>query len=324
MHLVMEGAERQDQAIAHDDTLVTGMRRRRRQREVLQVKNDKQRVRRHDEVDQHRAEIDQMLARVHRQAGPGADVGIAVMHRMHAAVQRRPVNQAVDQKKIKRLPGRQQQYQENHPRPARLQIEGRGIAVRHRPHHQHLIGTPDGYSAGEGPENIVTQLRIEGECPRVGRERPHVVAAFVALFPPDVKIQMQAAGDENQQYQVAQIDLRDPVRREFTAALKRGMEVSPRQYRQQQNDEPLRQRKPAAQHPSQYRHGIRRPTEIRRNLQRQGRRVMPGFPTPATFALDGLRAIQDFRHPAALPGTGRLESINQFFSLMRNSANGIM
>mgnify|MGYP000288109396 CR=1 FL=1 len=70
---------------------------------------------RQHEKDQKTAEVEQMLNRVHRQAGPGADIDIPVVHRMHMPVQRRPVDQAMDQIEVDPLQQGQQREKQDKP-----------------------------------------------------------------------------------------------------------------------------------------------------------------------------------------------------------------
>ena len=77
---------------------------RRRQGRVLGVEEKMDRVRRHHEVDQDHAEIQEMLHGMHGQPGPRAGVDVLVMQIMHGLVERRPVNGAVDPVEMKFTP----------------------------------------------------------------------------------------------------------------------------------------------------------------------------------------------------------------------------
>ena len=113
VHLMVESAQRQNQAVTRHHTLIARMSCCRRQREVLEVKYDQQGRRWHDPVDQDCAQIDQMLKRVHGQAGPWADISIAVMQGMYPLIEWRPVDEPVNHKKVKGLPRGQQEDEQD-------------------------------------------------------------------------------------------------------------------------------------------------------------------------------------------------------------------
>ena len=69
---LMEEVTRPDAAVAHRSGrhgLESRMGGDRDQRLLLQVKNEMERMRRHDDVDQDRAQVEGMLDRMHRQPG---------------------------------------------------------------------------------------------------------------------------------------------------------------------------------------------------------------------------------------------------------------
>ena len=94
--------------VAQDQFLVTGMRGRGRQRQPIGEKQHVQRVRRHHQQHEQRGQVEQVLDRVHRKAGPGADGNVAVMYRVKTLVQRFEMQQAMHAVEMERLPHRDQ------------------------------------------------------------------------------------------------------------------------------------------------------------------------------------------------------------------------
>ena len=82
-----------------------------------QMENHVQRMAGNGEMNQNRPEIKRMLNRVHRQTGPGADVGVSVMQRVKA-VHKLRVQKAVHPIKIETFPNRDQE--EDHHKPNRI------------------------------------------------------------------------------------------------------------------------------------------------------------------------------------------------------------
>ena len=116
------------------------------------------RVRCDNKVDHDRSEKDQVFDRVHRQARPWSHVNVAMVQRMDMFIQKRDVERAVNPVKIKALPDRDQKEQCDEPNRMRSLCQYGGITVGHCPEHQHLIGSPDGNTAGNCPEYIVAYL----------------------------------------------------------------------------------------------------------------------------------------------------------------------
>lgn len=73
------------------------VRKRWPQRTGIQVKQDDDGVRRNHEVHQYRRDIDQMLDRRHRHAGPRTNMNVPVLQDVHVPEQRRLVQQAMHQ-----------------------------------------------------------------------------------------------------------------------------------------------------------------------------------------------------------------------------------
>ena len=113
VHLVMECPQRQNEPVTRHHALKAGVGCCRRQCEVLEVKYDQQGRRWHDPVDQDCAQIDQMLKRVHGQAGPWPDIGIAVMQGVYPLIEWWPVDEPVNHKKVKGLPRGQQEDEQD-------------------------------------------------------------------------------------------------------------------------------------------------------------------------------------------------------------------
>ena len=106
MELVEEVAQQDDAPALEQQALEPGVRGRRTQGVPLQVQDDMQWMRGYDQVDQHAAEVDDMLDRMHRQAGPGSDIVVAVVHRVREPVHRLPVQEAMGEVEVQRLPER--------------------------------------------------------------------------------------------------------------------------------------------------------------------------------------------------------------------------
>ena len=67
----------------------------------LHVEQDVQWVGGYDDMDQDRAEVEQMFYGMHRQAGPRPNIDVAMMKCMHPAIQWTPVDQPVNPVKMK-------------------------------------------------------------------------------------------------------------------------------------------------------------------------------------------------------------------------------
>ena len=63
---------------------------------MQQMEDRVDRVRRHDPVDEHAGEIEQVLDRMHRQPRPRPGIDVGVVQLVHGPIERRPVDQPVD------------------------------------------------------------------------------------------------------------------------------------------------------------------------------------------------------------------------------------
>ena len=66
VHLVVKSAQCEALLAIDNHSFITGMRRRRGQRVVLQMIDDQQRIGRYHEVNQNRPQVNDMFDRVHR------------------------------------------------------------------------------------------------------------------------------------------------------------------------------------------------------------------------------------------------------------------
>ena len=68
MQLVMKMSQHQPLPVPDQQRMKTGMPKHRRERQHIAMKHHMHRVRWHHQMDQHRAEIDRMFNRMHRNA----------------------------------------------------------------------------------------------------------------------------------------------------------------------------------------------------------------------------------------------------------------
>ena len=216
VHLMVKCAERKAIFVLHQQSFESGMRGRGGQRLMLHMKQDMDWMRRNDPVNQNRAKEKQMLDRVHRQAGPRTDIDVPVVDGMGQFVERRPMQPAVNPIKVKRYPHRRQKDQRDKPDRIFSPCQHGCIAICHGPEHQHFKRRPERHAAGQRPEHIIRNLRVESEHAAFLRKRARVEFQLIALPLLAVEPQMQTPGNRDHQHQIATPDLGDPsVRKSF-------------------------------------------------------------------------------------------------------------
>ena len=64
--------------------------------EEEKMKRQMNRMRRHDKIGKHKAQVDCLLDRMHRETGPRPDRDVAVMHGMKPAIHGPPMHEPVN------------------------------------------------------------------------------------------------------------------------------------------------------------------------------------------------------------------------------------
>src|SRR5262245_17717395 len=82
-------------ALAQQHPVEPTMRRHRRDAGMQQMEQRVQRMRRNDPMDEDPGEIEKVLDRMHREAGPWAGIDVGVMQSMRHPVERRPMDEPV-------------------------------------------------------------------------------------------------------------------------------------------------------------------------------------------------------------------------------------
>ena len=190
----------------------TRVRRRRRQQQVGGAQRDEIRVCRDHQEQQRRREIQDVLKRVHRDAGPGADVHVVMVQRVSPAVQVLGVQQPVVGVKVHR-----DQREHRHRQRGGVRDAGEAAASGHgpdevvgvQPHHHRLVQRGDGARADQRPEHVVTGLVAEQEGAAADRQPPLVVLVLGALAAPDEQPPVQTADNRHHERDVAQVDQPD-------------------------------------------------------------------------------------------------------------------
>ena len=213
--------------LADHDLLEAGMARHRRQAGMDQVEQRVHRVRGQHPVDQHAREVEQVLDRVHRQARPGAGVGVLVVQLVGDPVERRDVQQPVHQVEVDLAQQGDGEHQQREPDRMRVPGEPGHEAVGEDPERQDLVGGPDRHAAGQRPDHVVGGLAAEQEGPVVGRRPLGVVLELLPLCLADVEAQVERAEEQHGQREVAREHQRDPAGRQRPQGLDRGREVEP-------------------------------------------------------------------------------------------------
>ena len=136
-------------------------------------------------MNQHAGVIEQVLDRVHRQAGPGSDVDVPVMHVMRDLVEDLHMQQAVRPVEVEVPPERHEH--ENHQEPDRLRarVDEGDYAICIGPEHDHLEAGPNRASADDAPENVIAYLVVPQEFLALAHpaRRPLVLVALRLIRP---------------------------------------------------------------------------------------------------------------------------------------------
>ena len=227
MKLVVEMAKYHPTALAKKHLMEAGVAKNGGQRQHVAMEHDQHRMRRHHQVDQHRAEIDDMFDRMHRNARPGDDIPIAMMHRMDMAVELTYMKKPVPPVEMKRNPdaGAKRNRQE-YPRVG-AERDSRNHRIGMRPEQKHQIGRPDGHTTGQRPENIVIDLTAKGEASTAPVPELRHVFAIISLPAQRVKEEVEASCKQQDHDEIQRIDDADPARREDRHVTERATKKAP-------------------------------------------------------------------------------------------------
>ena len=301
--VVVVGIERD--AILDHDPLEPGMALRRREGEMLQLEDHMERMRRHDPVDEHGREIEDVLDRMHRHSRPRRDVDVLVMERMHGPIERRPVDQAVDQVEVDFAPERDEKEDDQAVDRVLFPADIRDVAISEHPHAEDFEGGPDRHRTRHVPEDVVEYLVAEQERRVVARRPANIVLVVGPLRLPGVEPQMEPAGDEEDQGHVAEKDERDPADREGLHRLHRRRQIEPGdQGDGEEGEMPRPQEAWIAEHPFEEGDGLRRPYEHRRRTEKLRRPVVATLVSDAELAA-GCR-VGHWSPPLRQPGRSGL------------------
>lgn len=204
---------------------------------MLGVEEEVYRVGGDDKVDQHTAEVEQVLYRVHRQTGPGPRVGVQVMDAVHVLEQRPPMEQAVG--KVEVHLADKENEEEEADIPGRVVAEAKvGHApIGRRPRVQYFVRGPDGQTEHERAEQIIQRLLAEQELAPGLFLKAGVVLTFFASQPVCVIRQMCSPIDNQHDHQVAQQHEPDPTWRQRLAVGEGYLKISHRQKSKQHNQD---------------------------------------------------------------------------------------
>ncbi len=211
-----------------DQLLEPEMPLRRGKRVVLGVHQHVDGMRGHDPVNQNTAEDNQVLNRMHGQTGPGPDVDVFVMEVVYPFEEGGPVQETMEPVEVE--DPNHGHADKQHDKVDRIfswidvgqQLVGVG------PHHQHFISRPDRNSADTTPEDVVAQL-VPPEELTISRLQPlGVVFVLTPLRLTRPEPVVPGTIDDDQQHEVADKHLQDPVELEGDTAGQGRLEVEPR------------------------------------------------------------------------------------------------
>ena len=178
---------------------------------MLDVEKEMQGAGWNDKVDQRAAKIEQMLQRVHRQPGPGAGVGVEVMHAVYIFKQGPPMNQAVDEIKVRIADNQDQKEQGHKPKRMLLEAQRWDEPVGGSPTIHNFVSGPNGQAEYERAEHIIVDLFSKEKLLSGFTLKAGVVFALFSAQSECVISQVQSAKNDQHQDQVAQQDQADPT-----------------------------------------------------------------------------------------------------------------
>ena len=166
----------------------------------LQIIEEDQRMRWHDEMNERVRPIEQMLDRMHGEAGPRAGVDGIVVHGMDPFVEDGHMDQPVDAIEVELVPQRQHEGEDNEPHRIIRERAPQTPAIGIAPQAQDLVGRPDRHSCREGADDVVDVLVLEHEHVAGIFRRPLAVELeAVGLRPLDIEAQFKRAIDDEHQ-----------------------------------------------------------------------------------------------------------------------------
>jgi len=130
----------------------------RRECVVLGVHQHVDGMRGHDPVNQHTAEDNQVLNRMHGNSGPGPDIDVFVMEVVHPLEERRPVQETMDPVEVEDSNNGHEDQQQDEIDWMFSRVDVGQQLVGIGPHHHHFVRRPDRNPADTTPEDVVTQL----------------------------------------------------------------------------------------------------------------------------------------------------------------------
>jgi hypothetical protein len=163
-------------------------------------------------MDQHNAEIQEMLDWVHRQARPRPGIDVLVMEVVDGPVERRPVNGSVDPVKVELAPKRDGAEPQCAVNRMRLPVQDGDPMIRRGPEVKCLVCRPDRAPTQTTPEDIVKNLIPEQKLWIIARLPAGVILALRTLESKAVKHQVPTTGGDPQQREIAEIKQADPIR----------------------------------------------------------------------------------------------------------------
>ena len=147
-----------------------------------------------------------MLDRVHRNAGPGADIHIAMMQGVNIPVERPDMQQPVPPVEMERHPhaGAKHDSGEQHRIPGKG--DRRHYPVGMRPQQHNRISAPDRDAAGQRPEHVVVNLIAKGKAPATAMAELRDIFGLVALLAKRVEKQVKPARKNHHHAEIQRID----------------------------------------------------------------------------------------------------------------------
>ena len=152
-----------------------------------------------------------MLAGVHRQARPRADVDVLVVQVVDVAVERPPVQQAMDEVAVNLAPHGDCQEDQGEGHRLGPPVEPDNETVGVAPQHEDLVGGPHGNPARDGPKDVVPQLVAPQEGGVSLGQPIGVVLVLGPLALEREQPEVPAAGEQHHQPEIARVDLGDPI-----------------------------------------------------------------------------------------------------------------
>ena len=221
VQLVEVGAGRDFPLLSDHHVLEPHMALGRGEGRVLRIQDHVDGMGRHHPVDQDAAVVQDVLNRMHGQAGPRTDIDVLVVQVVAGLVEGRPVQEPMHPVEVEQP--EQRNSRQDQDEPDNLQGAGRGVQVGNDPpavgpKHQDFVGGPRDATADAAPENVVTHLVVPQELALAGSHPVRGVLVLQPLRLLDPQPNVPGAHDDDQHHLVAEKDLQDPVPAELGRA----------------------------------------------------------------------------------------------------------